>query len=320
MRKLLSNSAPGALAVRTTVALLALGVVIASCGRGSEASLDDCSNGRDDDGDGLIDCREPACRIHAFCEEPDSGRHDAGPRDAGPRPDGSLCARPIDVVLSLDVSSSMIDELAIVRDGATALFDRIRALDPDARIGLVVFVDDALAVADCSAFTDGAALAAEIESWRRRAPENRSPVSGTFNQDCPENSLDALHLTTTACPWREGSERFVVHITDDTFVEHPAVLSGPYGGGVLVAHTYEETSSALAGIGARVIAIALSGVGEDCGAGRRSPDVGQGFHGPYRGQPSLPERTGGRALDLNALRRGTLDLAGEIASIAELAC
>jgi hypothetical protein len=311
------RSAPTSLSV--SVGALAL-VSLAACGGGTETSVDRCSNGRDDDGDGLVDCADPACRVYAFCGAADAGRRDAGPVDAAPWPDGALCARPIDAVLTLDVSSSMADELAVVRDWAPALVESLRALDPEAQVSLVVFVDDALAVSDCAPFDSGASLAAEIDAWRMRARENRSPVSGTFNQDCPENSLDALHLAATRCFERSDAVRLVVHLTDDTFAEHPAVLSGPYGGGVLVQTTYEQTAAALVGVGARVVAVTLSGPGEDCGAGRRSPDVGQGFHTPFGGQRALPEQTGGLALDLAALRAGTLALEAEVAALVESAC
>jgi hypothetical protein len=285
----------------------------------TESSIDECSNGRDDDGDGLIDCADPACRVYVFCLGGDAGTADAGERDAAPRPDGALCERTVDVVLVVDVSSSMDPELRALRDASVALVDQLRALDAGARVSLVVFVDDALAIAECMPLADGEALARELETWRLLAPENRSPMSGTLNQDCVENSLDALALAAGGCPWREGSARLLVHVTDDTFAERPTVLSGPFGGGIVVQSTYAEAVDALVRRGIRVLAVARQGVGEPCGAGR-SADVGAGFHSNWNAMPSIPERTGGRALDVEALVDGRLDLPATLTAAAETAC
>lgn len=283
----------------------------------TESTVDQCSNGRDDDGDGFVDCNDPACRVYAFCLNIDGGT-DAGPMDAGPRPDGALCTRPLDVVLSLDVSSSMTGILQDLAIDADALWSVAHTLDPEARISMIVFVDDALAIGECAPFTDAAALRGELERWRTLSSMNTSP-GGVVNQDCPENSLDALHLVTTACTFRPGAARVVLHLTDDTFAENPAVLSGPFGGGVLVQHTYAQTVEALVGAAARVVAVTGLGQGPDCGAGRSS-DVGQGFHGTYMSQVSIPERTGGTAIDIGLLRSRTQSLSSMLRTTGEAAC
>ncbi len=284
---------------------------------GGESSIDACSNARDDDGDGLVDCADPACRVYAFCLSLDAGT-DAGPIDAA-LPDGALCTRPLDVVMVLDVSSSMTDELARVRMGVSELWDEAHALDPSAQISLVVFVDDALAVAMCAPFASAASLDEELGRWMEHSRTNTSPSSGTFNQDCAENSLDALYAAST-CPFRAGSARVLLHVTDDTFVERPAVLSGPFGGGVVVIHTYAETADALVGVSARVVAITQPGAGTACGAGLTNPDVGRGFHTSYMGQPALPERTGGLAIDIAALRSGSETIGAMLRRAAMPAC
>lgn len=300
------------------MAALALGLAL-GCQSGGESSVDQCSNARDDDGDGLIDCGDPACRVYAFCSASDSGRPDAGPTDALPRPDGARCARTIDLAIVLDVSSSMLASLDRLRDEASALFDAIRALDAEARIVMVVFVDDALRVRECAPFADAGELASEIARWRDEAPRNRSPLSMTINQDCAENSLDAIHEALACSSWREGSARIVLHVTDDTFAEHPSVLSGPFGGGIVVRHRYDETLQALLEADVRFAALARSGAGRPCGA-TISPNVGRGFHEPYQGMASIPERTGGIAIDHDLWRGGGLELAPEIAALAEAAC
>jgi hypothetical protein len=286
---------------------------------GGESTLDECSNGRDDDSDGMADCTDPACRGYSFCSGGDAGQGDGGPRDAAPRPDGAACGRTIDLVVVADVSSSMVTSLERLAAESSAIVDAMRALDPDAAVSLVVFVDDALAVNDCAPFADGAALATEIAAWRTRAPNNRSPVSATYNQDCAENSLDALSRAATECPWREGAARMILHVTDDTFAERPTVLSGPWGGGIVVQHTYPETVDQLAAAGAHVVALTRNGTGHDCGAAI-SPDVGQGFQTPYQDMPAIPARTAGIALDLDVWNEGGIDLATTLADLAESAC
>jgi hypothetical protein len=303
--------------MRRTIGTSLTALALLACSQGAgESSADQCSNGRDDDGDGMADCADPACRVYAFCTGSDAGPPDAGPIDAAPRPDGAICARAVDVVLSVDVSSSMVDELALLRDQAPSIIGALRAIDPDAQVRLVVFVDDVLAISECAPL-EASALSAELEARRVLAPGNRSPVSGTLNVDCPENSLDAV-VEAAECPVRSGAARVILHVTDDTFAESPAVLSGPFGGGIVVASTYTEASMAVAG--SRVVSLTRTGPGQDCGSGTFSPDVGRGWTGPHQGQVALPEQTGGRALDLDAWRSGTVDLAAELAAEAEEAC
>lgn len=305
--------------MRAGLAVIVAWGLALGCSPGGETSADQCSNARDDDADGLIDCADLACRVYAFCSGSDGGRPDAGPVDALPRPDGARCGRTIDAVITLDVSSSMIAAIDRLRDDAPALLDALRALDADARLSLVVFVDDALAIRECAPIADADALRSELSLWREQAPQNRSPASMMLNQDCPENSLDAI-WTALACPtWREGSARVILHATDDTFAESPAVLSGPFGGGIVVQHRYDETVDALVEADVRFAALARAGAGRACGA-TISPNVGRGFHEPYEAMASIPERTAGVAIDLDAWVAGSVDLASEVSALAEAAC
>jgi hypothetical protein len=314
---------------RALVALLLGGWNVAGCGGPPPAELGvgPCSNGVDDDRDGLTDCADPACRLFAWCAGPsDAGSPDAALPDAA-LPDapgldaGPLrCEAPLDVVLVLDVSSSTAGDLARLRDGAAPLFEALRAASTDSRLGLVVFVDDALAVDGCAPIAGPEALSTALETWRAFSASNTSPVSRIPNVDCAENSLDALATALTVCPWRAG-RRVIVHLTDDTFAERPAVLSGPFGPGVVVTTTYLEVSDALARERVVVGALARDGAGIGCGGPTPSPDVGRGFHRPFGTDVSLPERTGGVAWDLDAVRRGELDPVASIAALlARVAC
>jgi len=75
----------------------------------TEASLAECSDGFDNDADGLVDCADVACTVYAFCvtapdaghdatvgidASPDAGMRDAGTTDAG-RSDAGADAGPI---------------------------------------------------------------------------------------------------------------------------------------------------------------------------------------------------------------------------------
>ena len=135
------------------------------------------------------------------------------------------------------------------------------------------------------------------------------------NQDCAENSLDAI-VAATMCPLREGSRRVLVHVTDDTFAERPAVLSGPWGG-IVVQFNYLEATTALVDRGFRVGVFAETGVGDDCGAGR-SP-VRRGFSG-LRHDVVAP-RDHERPLLGSRGPRGRLDMASEIETwLRDVAC
>lgn len=282
-----------------------------------ESSAAECGNDFDEDSDGLVDCADPGCAVHAMCAA--SGA-DAGPTptvDAGPRPDarvGPSCGEPLDVVFVIDVSTSMAEEADALRLGVESVWNAAQGLTTNTQFGLVVFVDDALGVGGCAPFPTVTTLQQELLRWRDHCATNASPVSDTSNSDCAENSLDALWLAATSCPWREGATRVLIHVTDDTFAERPTRLSDFGGSGVAVQHTYAEVSDALFSRQIRVGAFAAPGAGEECGAGASS-NVGQGFHEPYLGMPSLPERTDGRAWSIREVRAGTLDMSAAITDL-----
>ncbi len=287
----------------------------------TENDIASCSNGRDDDEDTLVDCADPTCSVFAFCGT-DAGTPDAG-IDASFDAFGlevpdvpPSCVEPLDVVLVLDVSATMDAELAAIQSALPSVWTRAHELDPTAQFSLVVFVDDVLLVNECAPFATVEALIASIESYRVLAPMNRNVADATLpNQDCPENTLDALFDAATECPWRGGSTRVAWHATDDTFAERPAVLSGEWGGGVFVESTYAEASTAMVSRNIHLGSLARSGAGEFCGAGTTA-DVGVGFHAPFGTQLPLPQLTSGVVWDQRALG-GALDLGLEVRSLLE---
>ena len=48
--------------------------------------------------------------------------------------------------------------------------------------------------------------------------------------------------------------------------------------------------------------------------------MGQGFHGTYMSQVSIPERTGGTAIDIGLLRSRTQSLSSMLRTTGEAAC
>lgn len=294
-----------------SISLVALALMAPACtvGRGSgESTAAQCTNGSDDDHDGLTDCADPDC--NAVCSggvdtglmmNPDAQFPDATGLDAGG------CYDPIDLVFVLDVSTSMADEFVHLHDGIASIFAAADALTTDHTFAIVVFVDDVLAVDGCGQWDSAAALQAEFDHWRTFCSSNGEPGgSAGQNGDCEENSLDALYAAATMCTWRPGATHVVIHVTDDTFLERPA----SFFNGTPVDHTYGEVSDALVAAQIRVGAFAQL-TPAACGAGTSS-NTAQGFLSPYHGAMSLPDATGGRAWDIAQVRSGALDMATAI--------
>jgi hypothetical protein len=233
---------------------------------------------------------------------------DAGAVDAA-------CYAPIDLVFVLDVSTSMSGEFSRLRAGIGSIFAAADALTMDHTFGLVVFVDDVLVVNGCSSFATATELEMQFDHWRAFCSSNTNPGgAGGQNFDCPENSLDAIYDAATTCTWRAGATHIVIHVTDDTFLERPAVFSmDAFQPGVPAQHTYAEVSAALTAAQIRFGTFAQL-TPMDCGAGT-SANTAQGFLAPYMGMPSLADATGGMAWDIAQVRAGTLDMATAISAL-----
>jgi hypothetical protein len=176
----------------------------------------------------------------------------------------------------------------------------------------------------CACVDDGHQLLTRRLRRRRRrrsglcaVRDDRRTRGEDSNSDCAENSLDAIYLAASSCPWRTGATRILIHVTDDTFAERPAILSdeSAFGGtGIPVQHTYDEVVTELRSAEVRVGSFAAPGAGEECGAGM-SANVGEGFHEPYRGRDSLPVATGGRVWSIRDVRAGGLNMATAISEM-----
>jgi hypothetical protein len=74
------------LAVSVLCALVACGDDDGSVPMPREDTVATCSDGVDNDSDGLIDCADPGCGVFAMCASTDAGPIDGGPLDGGPPP------------------------------------------------------------------------------------------------------------------------------------------------------------------------------------------------------------------------------------------
>lgn len=293
---------------------------------------------------GLGGCASGASSADDSGDEQPAADGGAGLADAGARPDAppanldaGACEEGVDVVLVLDITSTMNFVLDDLEDNIGSVVDAANELSPGAHFGLIAFADNHAIDAtgsDGAIHTEAETLIEAFGHYREvYTANNRNPGDGpdgltTQNPICEENSLDALHAAATEFPWRQGATRVIIVATDDTFLEAPDNYGDknadgdfdddiPYNEADYPArHTVAETSSALEGLGARVFSFSSTRRGS-CGTTSRYPDgaVGWGWSQPYDGQAPFPELTGGRDYSLDAVESGDLSLAQTISEV-----
>lgn len=262
--------------------------------------------------------------------------------EAGP----NACTEDIDVVLALDVSSSM----GFVLDALDAEIGKVvsasNALKAGAHFGLIAFVDNVKMYATGDEgggkiHTTAETLAAAFRDAKATYTlPNRNPAdgpSGPKNQNpiCEENALDALHDAATEFPWRKNAARLVIVVTDDTFLEKADNYGDrdgdhltdkkdyPSEGDYPARFTLPETIAALKNEKIRVFSFTRSappGLLDfvRCGTGRRHPtdeSITFGWSQPYHGQPPIPTSTEGKNFDIDEVRTGRVSLADTINSV-----
>lgn len=183
---------------------------------------------------------------------------------------------PLDLVVVLDVSTTM-GTMPRLRQAIGEFFDFIQQRDGDVRIGLTSFVNDVHLHRE-AAFLDREALFQELDS-------QLDPDTGTPNFDLPrhqlnfdfaENSLGALFRSATEFPFRREARRVLLLITDDTFLEPPAVFSD----GIPARVSYAQVADALAERGIQLVSVHASA-------------RGRGLSSNADGATSLVNQTGG---------------------------
>ena len=238
-----------------------------------------------------------------------------------------MCTSPLDIVFVLDVSTSMENELQAVERGLEDIWCSAVGATESPQFSLVVFVDEVLLVDGCKPFEDLESFRGMLASapWKSQNGVSIQPRTGALgNAECAENTLGALQNAVVACPWREGSQRLIVHITDDSFYDSSRPQQ-PFGQRTTSRSDipqYDETVNALRGKGIKVGSFAVRGPSECSGGRFEEGDAGAGIHLPWvDGSRPIPAATGGQAWDLSAARDGNLDMTQVISTfIRETPC
>ena len=219
-----------------------------------------------------------------------------------------LCKQQIDIVFSMDVSTSMYEVLQKLEDEILTVDAKLKSLDvlPDVHYGLVVFVDDSKIINMGAPYADVQTLKQDFNFWWKFTQSNAQVNGGGSNGDWPENSIDALYTAAYAFQWRplETTLRLVIHCTDDTFGDKGANQSGE-----VVQHSYDETVQGLQDRHIRVFAFADNDM---TGGPGENQDVSMGFFTPYAGKTPIPDATDGGAFNINLVSKGQLSLSAAI--------
>jgi hypothetical protein len=233
--------------------------------------------------------------------------------DLGSIPDAPTndCQQSIDIVFTMDVSTTMGGFINILADEILVVDAALAALDLPSppQYGLAVFVDDAALVNGGVPYTDANDLRTDFLMWAAFTASNQQVGGGNSNTTFTENSIDALSLAATDFQWRPAATttRLVIHTTDDTFWDGPTL-----GNGVMIQHGYGETVTALQDAEARVYAFA-----DTLGGACDCMDVTMGWSTPYMGMTSIPEATDGGVFDVQQILAGTVSLADAIATAVD---
>lgn len=228
---------------------------------------------------------------------------------------GGGCSQAIDIVFSMDVSTSMGAFLNKLADEIEAVDTAVKALNLTAEphYGLIVFVDDTLFANSSQPYADVLTLKTDFKSWASFTSSNQQTAGGNANTTFPENSLDALYRAAKEFAWRpkETTLRLVIHTTDDTFVQGPTTHNG-----VQVLHNYPETVKQLQDQQVRVFGFASL-----LGGPFETDDVSQGWFTTVAGSPSIPDATGGGVYKLDDVMSGTVSLSDAIpAAVKDTYC
>jgi hypothetical protein len=255
---------------------------------------------------------------------------------------GGECTDVVDVVLVLDVSSSMNFVLDKLGTEIPQVVTAANGLAPDAHFGLIAFVDNhrldtSGPLEGGKVHTAASTLQAAFDMYQSvYTDKNRNPGDGpsgptTQNPICEENANDALYAAATEFPWRDNATRVIIVATDDTFLDRPdnygdrdgdgdtTSTDYPKEGNYPALRTMPETVAALKAKKVRVFSftrITPPSLPElsQCGTPRRFPwaDIADGWSMPYKGNEPFPDATDGKNFDLAQVQAGSLSLATTI--------
>ncbi len=301
----------------------------------------------------LVSCLLAATLAASACADPFLGG-DARPADS--RVESSLppdlrfqgdlhqykCADVIDLLFVLDVSSSMTFVLDTLEKEIALVVAASNKLAPNTHLGLIGFVDNHRLdttgpLEGGKVHTDAASLQAAFRAFKQTYTlPNRNPGDGPSgptlqNPICEENAVDSLHGAALDFPWRQFSNRVIILVTDDTFLERPDNYGDrdgdgktdktdyPREGDYPARFTLAEAVAALKQAKVRVFSFTrLKPPGlldlTRCGTGRRLPwsAISDGWSTPYQGQKPIPEQSSGKNFDLDQVYAGKLSLTATI--------
>jgi hypothetical protein len=270
---------------------------------------------------------------------------DGDPNDLGEtNPQKAGCTDVIDVVFVLDTSSTMNFVFSKLGDEIGEVVSAATKIAPNPHFGLIAFTDNHRL--DTSGPEAGGKVHLAANTLQRAFRDyaatynqfDRNPGDGPTgrarqNPLCEENSIDALYAAANDFPWRPNATRVVIIATDDTFLEKPDNYGDGDGDGKFdktlpftegdypARYTMREAVDALRAQRARVFSFTrLQTPGSldlnACGTPRRLANfpnpVAMGWSTGYKGQAPIPQQTGGKNFDLDAVRSGSLKLAATI--------
>lgn len=211
-------------------------------------------------------------------------------RAAGSEPVGA--AEPLDLVFVLDVSTTM-NELARLRAALQEVLPDAEAWGSALRLGLTTFENDVLVHADAD-FLGREAFFRELDSQLVAGTWIADPqlARQLMNFDYPENVLDALARSASEFDFRDGARRYLLLMTDDSFLVPPETFSD----GTPAVHSFEEVSQALREHGVRLFSV-------------HAPLRGRGLSSGFDGAPSLVAQTEGAWFDIAGVDVGEVQLA-----------
>ena len=209
------------------------------------------------------------------------------------------CFKNLDIVFTIDVSTSMSFVLAKLEEQIADVWQAAEELEYQAQFGLVVFVDDVRLVSR-DPISSVSELQEQFRAWYYHTQSNHQPSSFQQNLDFPENSLDALVTAAQDFNWRakESTTRIIYHLTDDTFLERGQYFAN----GLPARSSYQETLSTLK---ENQIKTAIFARKYQQGI---TANPGSGFFTSLRGQPSIPEATDGAVFDIDQINSGFVSL------------
>lgn len=195
----------------------------------------------------------------------------------------------LDMVFVVDISTTM-RRIPTLRKSIRALFDEVESKGLDVRLGLTTFENDVV-LHRRGAFLDRESFFAELDSQLVEGTWEPNPElpRQRLNFEGEENMLEALYRSASFFEFRPEARRYLLLMTDDTFLEPPAVFSD----GTPATRFYADVAELLEERGIQLFSV-------------HAEQNGRGLSADYAGQKSLVALTGGAWFELSSVDEGAL--------------